>query len=214
MKNKNNEIDRLLQIRQDGILNYASATKSLSVLGVKIGKQETGDIDLPNSFKNHIEQYERSNMEFEWEVEYIDGKILKQFAPKDHCFKDIDISSVKKVRWISNFEWPTENVDKRIIVELNFEDGKFAITNGFISQEDIGKLYKKEYIGDKKLILFTRKRYSSTTGSVPVEYSDLIPSTSEFFMYNKFFIGYEVPGEGVKRVLEILPTGHVGVCNA
>ena len=76
MDNVNKQIDQLLQIRQDGILNYARATKKLLEMGVQIGNSKSGKVRIPSSFSEYVDNFNLSNLEFEWEVEYTDGKIL------------------------------------------------------------------------------------------------------------------------------------------
>jgi len=211
MENINKEIDQLLQIRQDGILAYAKATRKLIDLGVKIGDNRTGSLRIPSTFSNYIDNFNKSNLEFEWEVEYTDGVILKQFSDKEHNFSHIDQSRIKQVRFVSNFNWPTGNEEKRVIVGLNWDTGVFTFVNGFLSQDDRAKLYKKECRDNKKLIMFCRKRFSSTVGDVDPTYTEFAPSTDEFFHYNRFVLGYEVPGTEEKIMVMVYPTGYITI---
>lgn len=213
MEDINKQIDELLQIRQDGILNYARATARLMEMGVKIGDNNTKQVRVPSSFAPYIRNFNRSNMEFEWEVEYKDGTKLNQFSEIEHNFSDIDTTRLKSISWVSNFIWPTENKEKRVIVTLDWTDGTFRFQNGFISQEDRGILMNKNCSVEKKLILFTRKRVSSAMGHNCPQYRELIPPMEEFFHYNRFVIGYEVPETGEKNMLMIFPSGNVTIFN-
>ena len=102
---QNKKIDKLLQARQDGILNYCQATRDLAEMGVKF--LDANAISQPRSIKD--------DLEFTWEVDYNDGKTLKQFEIDDknniiqNNFKHIEQEKLKAVSFISNFVWSTEN---------------------------------------------------------------------------------------------------------
>lgn len=210
LDSQNKKIDALLQLRQDGMFNYSKATKGLIKIGVKIGHKSTGQITLPDSFKNYLKKFERSMLEFEWEINYTDGSILRQFEEpnKEHNFKDIDQTKLKSIVYISNFTWPTDNQEKRIIVRLNWETGMFEFLNGFASQEVKAKCCVKPLGGEKKLILFTRKRVSSAVGESKTELREFVNMMDEFSFYNRFVLGYQVPS-GEKMVVIIEPNGDI-----
>jgi len=201
MDNVNTKIDQLLQIRQDANYNYTKATNELIEMGVKIGKKADGRLALPSSFQPYIDKYNISNSEFEWEVEYIDGKILKQFEGSlQHNFSHIEQSKIKTVSYISNFLWPTDNKEKRVIVRLNWDTGLFDLMNGFAPQNVKSEICIDKDQCIKKLILFQRKRFSSING--------MFNGEGDFFFYNRFVLGYETT-EKNKRVVIIDPTGII-----
>ena len=211
MESINKRIDALLKIRQEGMYNYSKCTRELIDMGVKIGHKNTGDLTIPGVFEPYLEKYNKSNMEFEWEVMDKDGTILKQFdGDIQHSFKDIKLDSMQSIAFISNFNWPTDNKEHRVIVRLNWETGLFELMNGFAPAEVREELCSKAPIGIKKLILFTRKRFSSTYGEVNEKYPEFFPMKDEFLYYNRFVIGYEVEG-GWNKIAIIDPTGIISL---
>lgn len=212
---QNNKIDALLQARQEGMYNYTQSSDELMRLGVKVGNKSTGQVTLPNSFTPHLDKFERSMLEFEWEVTYKDGTVLKQFDDGDNrdnhkSFKDIDHSKIKSVAYISNFDYQTDNVEKRIIVRLDWETGLFEFLNGFAPQDLRAKCCMKPLDGEKKLILFARKRFSSASGQAQSEFKELIKIADEFSFYNRFVLGYQVPS-GEKMTVIIEPNGNMKI---
>lgn len=206
---KNNKIDELLKKRQEGMFNFTRATNELVAMGVKIGKRSSGEILVPNSYQPLIEKFNHSNLEFEWQVNYSDGSVLRQFENEiQHNFQDIDQSRIKNIEYISNFIWQTDMAEKRIIVRLNWETGKFEFLNGFASQEVRAKCCIEPLNGEKKLILFARKRLSSSAGEAKNEYSEFASMLDEFFFYNRFILGYEVK-TGEKMAVIIEPNGDI-----
>jgi len=210
MDNINNEIDKLLNIRQKGIINYAISTKELINLGVKIKNKETNNITLPTSFEKYLDKYNISNLEFEWEAYYKNGSIIRQFEGKKEInWKNINQNELSSISLISNFNWPSEKgVDSRIIVKLNFETGLFEFINGFISQEVRTEACTNPLLGNKKLILKVKHRVSDSNGELDDQYKDFFPFENETFFYNRFILGYEVDGIGEKSVI-INPDGKI-----
>ena len=212
MESINKRIDALLKIRQEGMYNYSKCTRELIDMGVKIGHKNTGDLTIPGVFEPYLEKYNKSNMEFEWEVMDKDGTILKQFdGDVQHSFKDIKLDNMQSIAFISNFNWPTDNKEHRVIVRLNWETGLFELMNGFAPAEVREELCSKAPIGIKKLILFTRKRFSSTYGEVNEKYPEFFPMKDEFLYYNRFVIGYEVVGSTKTKIAIIDPTGIISL---
>jgi len=209
IESQNNKIDELLRKRQEGMFNFSEATKGLLSMGVKIGKRSTGDITVPESYEPYLDKFNFSNLEFEWQVNYTDGTILRQFEGEiQHNFKDIDHTKIKNVEYISNFGWQTDMDEKRIIVRLNWETGMFEFLNGFASQEVKTKCCMNPLTGEKKLILFSRKRLSQAQGEARSELREFVDMMDEFFFYNRFILGYEVPG-GEKIAVIIEPNGDI-----
>jgi hypothetical protein len=207
-KDINKNIDALLQKRQTGVFDYTDSTQKLIELGVKIGNKSTGDLTIPANFGPYLDKYNTSNLEFEWTAKYTDGTILNQFeGDQEHNFSHIDQSKLAHIEFVSNFNWPTDNVEKRIIVRLNWTTGLFEIINGFASQDVKSKVCMEGFIGEKKLILFTRKRISRAQGKISEKFADLIPMMDEIFYYNCFVLGYE--STETKKVVIIRPNGII-----
>lgn len=208
--NKNKLIDELLQKRQDAMVNFAESTKKLLDIGVKIASPE-GEISVPSFFEKYIDKYSNSNLEFEWEVIYKDGSRLRQFEDGDqHNFANIKLDQIKSVSYISNFSWQTDNAERRVIVTLDMETGLFNIMNGFCPQEVLAEIAVNEIKEDKKLILFARKRQSSSMGDVSDEVRQYFPSVGESFFYNRFILGFETPS-GHMRAVIIDPNGNINI---
>ena len=206
---QNKKIDELLRQRQEGMFNFSEATKTLLDMGVKTSKKSTGEIIVPASFSPYLDKYNISNLEFEWLVKYTDGTELKQFEGEiDHHFGHIDLQKIKSVEFISNFNWPTDMAEKRIIVRLNWETGMFEFTNGFASQEVRAKCCVAPLIGEKKLILFRKKRESVASGEVKDEVKQFINLEDEKFFYNRFILGYQATS-GEKMAVIIEPNGDI-----
>ena len=157
--NINKKLDELLNTRNKAMVDYARSTNELIDLGVKIKDRSSENITLPVSFQKYLDKYTISNVEFEWEVEYTDGKILKQFEGEEkRNFSHINKEKLKKISFISNFDWPSESKETRVIASLNWDTGLFEFHNGFVSQDVRAEACMNPLQGKKKLILFTRKR--------------------------------------------------------
>lgn len=219
MDSKNNKIDQLLKARFDGLKAFSESTDKLIEMGVKIIKADTGDILLPAQYSKYKHDYEYSLLEFEWQVEYKNGEKLNQFEFLDKDKKDggqhhlghIDQDQIKTISFISNFTWPTDNEEKRIIVKLDWETGLFEFMNGFISQDDKSKLCLNPVEGKKKLILFKRARNTSAPTILQSKYVELPTNGNELFYYNRFVLGYECGKE--KRMVMIYPDGSIKLFN-
>lgn len=213
-KQNNDKIDRCLQTKQDSMYAYAQAMRELDQMGVKIGRQESGDISLPLSYNDYLEKYGRSNLEFEWTATYNDGSTLQQFGPgleEEHHFGEIDQGRLVKIEFISNFNWPTDNEEKRVVVGLDIATGIFSFMNGQISQEDKGILSIGEVAGPKKLLLLIRKRETPVIGGLTPELQQYYGPIDEVFYYNRFILGFE--SDIKKRVVMIQPNGHMHYIN-
>ena len=192
-----------------GYYDFVRSTDELVNLGVKIG--HGGNLELPKSFQKYLDTYEISNLEFEWLVEYNDGTTLKQFqGGQEHNFKHIDLAKLKSVAFVSNFDWPTDMKETRIIVRLNWQTGLFEFTNGFAPQEVRTVCCMNPLPGEKKLIMFARKNHSGVAGQV-AQNSELASFIGQYFVYNRFVLGYEANGE--KKVVMIYPNGEIKLFN-
>lgn len=210
METKNQKIDRLLQTRQDGLFAFSCASKELEEMGLLIGNSETGEIIVPESFNPYLAKFNRSNSEFEWRAEYKDGTFLDQFGDDgDHHFGDIDQSKLKSLSWISNFKFPTDNIEKRIIVKLIIETGKFEIINGYASQE-VKQFIQEPLEGYAGPILFAKKRNTTVTGQVDEKYAEMLMIKNEFYCFNQFVLGYKSTN-GKNKMLIIDPIGNINI---
>lgn len=211
-KQNNDLMDKLLQQRQDAAYSYAKATKQLLEMGVKVTLASTGEMALPASYNEHLHKYNRSNLEFEWVAHY-DGSRPDtfQFDELGHesHFGNIDQAKLKLVSLISNFNWPTDNTEKRIIVTLNLETGLFDFMNGFVPQDVRGALMDP-VAGPKKLILFRKRRQSDMAGELSEELREFHPPTDEICFYNRFILGFETEN-GIKRTVLIQPNGLINL---
>ena len=123
-----------------------------------------------------------------------------------------DLENLRTIKLISNFNWPTDNEVKRVIISLDIKTGEFSFLNGFASQELRAKL-SKPIEGEKKLILFTRKRNSSNAGSLNSDDPMIQKFENESYFYNRFILGYEVSGKG-KMAIMVLPNGNIEEFNS
>ncbi len=207
----NKKIDELLNIRQNAMVNYARSTNDLIDLGVKIKDKKTDSVTLPSSFAKYLDKYNISNLEFEWEVKYKDGSILKQFEGEEQRnFSHIDQERIESISFISNFDWPSEaDKDPRIIARLNWNTGLFEFQNGFISQDVKTIACMNPIPGNKKLILFARKRFSASNGEINEQYKEFFHFEDEVFYYNRFILGYETEN-GMKAII-IGPNGKINI---
>ena len=64
--------------------------------------------------------------------------------------------------------------------------------------------------GEKKLIMFARKNHSGVAGQV-AQNSELASFIGQYFVYNRFVLGYEANGE--KKVVMIYPNGEIKLFN-
>lgn len=194
------DVDSLIRIRDTAKIDLAKSRMSLLQMGVKSVKD--GMIThLPGL---NIDKYSRcENQEFYWEAEYFDGTVIKQFdGKKHHHYGNIEQKSLKLFRWISNFDDATDNKEKRVIVELDFETGKFNFMNGFVPQEIRAEVMNgcQHNPSEKKLIMRMIKR-TSTSQSYPGGGVD------EVSYYNRYIIGWE--DESEKKILCVEPNGFV-----
>jgi hypothetical protein len=204
-KNFGKDVDSFLRLRDDSKVNMARAKMELLNMGVKTYKD--GQLTfLPGL---NVDKFlSCNNQEFQWEAEYEDGNIVRQFGNngKDSHYGNIDQSKLKLFRWISNFDYATDNPDKRIIVELDFTTGKFNFYNGFIPQQVRGDIRVmdgfKDNVDGKKLIMKIIKR---TTTSL--SYPD--GAVDEVCYYNRYIIGWETSSE--KCILCIEPNGNINL---
>lgn len=126
------DVDSLIRIKDRAKIDLVKSKMSLLELGVKTEK----DGVLSHLPGLNIQKYsDWQNQEFAWEAEYKDGTILRQFeGKKQNHYGNIDQTKLKIFRWISAFDWATDSPDKRVIVSLDIETGKFEFFNSFCPQ--------------------------------------------------------------------------------
>ena len=195
-------VDSYIRTRDQAKIDLSKSRMGLLEMGVKTFKDDML-IHLPGL---DVEKFEKCNgQEFYWEAEYKDGKILKQFdGAKQHHYGHIEQDKLKYFRWVSNFDYPTVNEEKRVIITLDFETGKFEFMNGVCPQDVRGEVYlgypDSNIMSNSKLILKVIKR-TSTSFSFPEN------SVDEVSYYNRYLIGWE-KGEN-KKILVIEPSGFI-----
>lgn len=193
-------IDHLIRVRENARYNFAKSRLELIDLGAKT--YSNGELmALPNL---DLKKYEACKFqEFCWEAKYNDGTEIKQFQGSlEHHFGDLDQQRLSTISWISNFTSDTSNVEKRVIVTLDFKTGKFIFMNGLALGEvrnvsDAG--FPVGIEGEKKLILKMVKRESSGVSSGA-------DAVSEITRYYRYLLGWEFGAE--KIILCVEPNGY------
>lgn len=194
------DIDELIRVRETSKYNLIQSKMTLLESGAKT--ITNGELSALPSL-NKEEYIKCSNQEFYWEAEYKDGSILKQFeGTKQHHYGNIDFDKLKVIKWVSNFIVETSNVDKRIIISLDWESGSWSFYNGLVPQEVKNLLWdNNEFLvnDNKKLILKMVKRESQSVGFP----SNTISETTRYYRY---ILGWE--SKNKKIVLCIEPNGY------
>ena len=208
------KVDQLIRRRESAKFDLAQTTKQLLEYGVKLGRQETGEITCPSSFAPYLDRFESNgNLEFLWEAHYKDGGSLLQWeGTVEHTYMDIDLERLKELRLVSLFDYPTTNTEKRIIVTLHWETGIITFLNGLIPQ-DIWA-YCSQPCSTKPLKLILKKRLRRSVNTPINTSSELFPyytSTDEFYLYNRWIFGWQVMGSKEKKVLVVNPNGTVEI---
>lgn len=199
------DVDSLVRIKDDAYITLFKSKMKILEMGVKTEKDGILT-SLPGLDVNKYLKW--NNQEFSWEAEYDNGKVICQFeGTKENHYGNIDKDHLKIFRWVSCFDWATDNKDKRVIVSLNFKNGKFEFLNGFCPQEVRAKV-SGGYLSDEfnpKLIMKIIKRTIFSQ-----EYPE--GKISERMYYNRYLIGWEGKdrnGKKEKRILCIEPNGFI-----
>jgi hypothetical protein len=196
------DVDAFIRVRDTAKMDLVKSRMFLLNAGVKTVKE--GQLNyLPGLDVNKF--IECANQEFYWEAEMKDGRIIKQFEGKrQNHYNNIDQAQLKIFRWVSNFLYETSNLEKRVIVSLNFETGIFDFINGFVPQEIraavINGFIKLDFKTNPKLIMKLIRRTSTS-----LSYPD--GAVDEVCYYTRYLIGWEFNGE--KQILCIEPNGFV-----
>jgi len=200
------KVNELVSLRAESLNKIINAEKELSKLGVKFGQVGEDGSPTFEVGSNYLPQFLHHLDEYEWEVTYKDGSILRQHDINgDNHYGNIKHEAIKRVRLLSNFEVSTDNQERRVIITLDWETGKFDILNGQIDIDDRNTLTVTEESGPKKLILFKRVRFGQTMDIS----SEKPTSTGEVYFYKRNYIGYET--ENKKILICLYPDGRVGI---
>lgn len=201
----NNAIDTFLKIRRQSLYDLERAVEGLYAMGVRFFTPTEEGIPEISSAQNLLPRFEKTLEDFEWKAIYEDETELDQYGEKQSHFGDIDQSKLVKLQYISNFEIDTQNPEKRLIITLDFKKGTFEFWN--CGSQDIRAELTEPCEGEKKLILFKRKREDFTVAVAQKEKS--VEPTGERFTYTRYYLGFE--GEGKKVIVVLYPNGEVGL---
>jgi len=204
-------VDKYIKQRVSALNQLIKAENELAKLGVKFGVLDENGIPSFELGDNYLPTFLYHLQEYEWEAVYKDGTILRQYGVDgEHHFGDIDQENLKEIRYISNFEYPTDNKEKRIILTLDWETGKFDLLNGLLKPADDRAKLSREVKGKKKLILFRRIRYGQMLGTTNAEGNLVTPfPTDEIYFYKRYYLGYETKDR--KILICLYPNGEVRV---
>jgi hypothetical protein len=205
--NKNDQIAEYLKTKQRAEKELEDSISGLYEMGVRfVSLAEDGTPEI-SALQDLLPRYEYTLEDFEWKAIYDDGTEIDQNGDIERHFGDIDQSKLAKLVYISNFIIDTSNQEKRLVITLNFKDGTFDFLN--CGAMDIrGKLVYPIF-GDKKLILFKRKR-ETFTANVNIEKKEFSP-TGDKILYNRYYLGYETGDR--KLIICICPNGEIEIEN-
>lgn len=199
------KVDELIKERNKGYSLIMKSTKELIDMGVKLGQMtEEGETSF-NIPDNYLPNFAFNLEEYEWEAEYEDGSKIRQYdIDKEHHFGDIDQSKLKRITYYSNFEYPTDNLEKRVIVSLDWKTGVFTFMNGLVDMKERGELSKERK--PRKLILYKRVQQGQTSelssgGSKP---------TGDIYFYKRYYLGYETE-DNQKIIICLYPNMQIKI---
>ena len=205
----NEKIDNLLKIRRRSLYDLEKAVEGLYAMGVRFFTPTPDGVPEISAAQDLLPRFEYTLEDFEWKAIYDDGTELDQYGEKQSHFKDIDQSKLAKIQYISNFEILTQNPEKRLIVTLDFKSGVFDFWN--CGSQDVRAKLSKPVEGEKKLILFKRRRESFTVGVSAEKGRPEITPAGERFTYTRYYLGYELVGKKKKVIVCLYPNGEVGI---
>ena len=209
--NVNQKIDNFLKIRRQSLYDFEKAVEGLYEMGVRFFTPSPDGIPDISAAQSLLPRFEFTLEDFEWKAIYDDGTELDQFGEKQSSFKDIDMERLEKIQYISNFEINTQNPERRLVITLDFKQGTFTFWN--CGSQEIRDSLSKEVKGEKKLILFKRRRESFTAGVSKGEGKAEILPTGEKFTYTRYYLGYEVVGKKKKAIVCLYPNGEIVIEN-
>jgi len=209
--NVNQKIDNFLKIRRQSLYDFEKAVEGLYEMGVRFFTPAPDGVPDISAAQSLLPRFEFTLEDFEWKAIYDDGTELDQFGEKQSSFKDIDMERLEKIQYISNFEINTQNPERRLVITLDFKQGTFTFWN--CGSQEIRDSLSKEVKGEKKLILFKRRRESFTAGVSKGEGKAEILPTGEKFTYTRYYLGYEVVGKKKKAIVCLYPNGEIVIEN-
>lgn len=199
------QVDGLIKKKNQAKVDLVNSSSLLLQMGIKVleGDRITAQPGLD------VEKYIAQNyQEFAWEAQYRSGQTIHQFGDPDgdKHFGDIDQEQLMFFRWVSCFKDETDNRDQRVIVQLDFETGRFSFLNGFAPQEtrnlsDEGFPQGADQSDVKPKLVMKMVKRNSETFSYPEG------SRVETMKYNRYLIGWELPDK--KIILCVEPNGFV-----
>ena len=198
----NNQIDNFLKIRRQSLYDLEKAVEGLYEMGVRFFTPMPDGVPEISCAQDLLPRYERTLEDFEWKAIYNDGTELDQFGEKQSHFGDIDKSKLDRIQYISNFEINTQNPEKRLIITLDAKTGIFDFWN--CGSQGIRAELSKPVEGDKKLILFKRKREDFTV-AMSGKTGEVNP-TGERFTYTRYYLGFSVKTR--KVIVCLYPNGE------
>ena len=207
--NKNQQIDEYLKVRRQSLLDLEKAIEGLYELGVRFFTPSPDGMPEISAAQSLLPRFEFTLEDFEWKAIYDDGSDLDQYSEVQSHFGDIDLSRLVKLQYISNFEIDTQNPEKRLIVTLDVKQGIFTFWN--CGGQQIKADLSKPVLGDKKLILFKRKRESFTAGVKQTDNKPEVTPTGEKFTYTRYYLGYETSDQ--KVIVCLYPSGEMAIEN-
>jgi hypothetical protein len=213
MEAYNKQLDDYLKQRRRGLNDIEESEKGILAMGATLVSIGSDGIPELSSSMKLIDRYQDTLESWEWKAIYNDGTELDQYGEIDSDFGDIDQSKLDKLMFISNFEIDTINLEKRMTITLNVNDGTFEFLN--CGPMEIRAKLSVPVTEPKKLILFKTVRDSFTAGVDPD--SKRFEPTGEKVLYRRYYLGYETPikaevGQHYKKVLVCAyPNGEVTV---
>jgi len=201
----NNKIDSFLKIRRQSLYDLEKAVEGLYEMGVRFFTPTEDGVPEISCAQNLLPRYEFTLEDFEWKAIYEDGTELDQYGEKQSHFGNIDQSKLSKLQYISNFEVLTQNPEKRLIITLDVKKGTFDFWN--CADQGVRAKLTELCEGEKKLILFKRKREDFTVG---VSSKDIkVEPTGEKFIYVRYYLGFEAKDK--KVVVCCYPNGEIKI---
>jgi len=207
--NANKQIDKFLKIRRQSLLDLENAIEGLYEIGVRFFTPSPDGVPDISAAQTLLPRFEQTLEDFEWKAIYSDKTELDQYGEKQSHFGDIDLKKLEKIQYISNFEVSTQNPEKRLIISLDVKSGVFTFWN--CAEQQLKDKVGVVVAGEKKLILFKRKRESFTAGVSETLGKANISPTGEKFTYTRYYLGYEC---GDKKVIVCMyPNGNISIEN-
>jgi len=205
--NENQKIDEYLKTRKQSLRDLETSLEGLYAMGVRFFSPSPDGVPEISAAQTLLPRFEFTLDDFEWKAIYDDGSELDQYGEVQSHFGNIDLTKLAKLQYISNFEIDTQNPEKRLIITLDVKQGTFTFWN--CGGQQIKADLSKPVLGEKKIILFKRRRTDFVAG-VDTKKKELTP-TGERSTYTRYYLGYEA--EGKKIIVCLYPNGEVAIDN-